>query len=192
MVKTVTGALVALMLLVDMNPLRAWLTAHPQYRPEPVATRLFRIRRFPDFRTTAAFVAENRAQHDIVLVLDSREVFNYLGDADYWIRSGVFEFQSYLDGTVIRDKYVDTPLLMSLEALKEVLARPGRKWLIASEDMIRTTQGLDAPLKEFLLAQRERAVYDGLDGATRVYLFPDPKPPVGGASLAPIGNGYRG
>ena len=167
-----TAVLVVMVLLVDMNPLRGWLTAHPEYRRDAPVERLFRIRGFPDFRTTAEFVAKNRRPDEPVLVLDSREVYNYLPETDYWVRSGVFEFQSYLDGDTIRDKYVDTPLLMSLEDLQRVLAEPGRKWLIGSERMIRTTAGLDEPLRRFLLGQRDLVVYEGLDQSTRVYLFP--------------------
>ena len=131
------------------------------------------MERYPDFATPAAYVKTQARPEDVVLVLDLREIYAYLGRADYWVRSAVYELQTYRDGDVLRDKYVATPLITDLEVLERTLnGRPGiRKWLIASDRMMARTSALSAEIKDFIRGQGRRVVYVGLDGSTKVYLF---------------------
>ncbi len=162
-----------LVLLVDLNPLRSWLITQRGHHNKGWLYQVFGMERYVDYATPAAYVKARARPEDVILVLDLREIYAYLGRADYWVRSAVYELQTYRDGNVLRDKYVATPLITNLEALERTFdERPDtRKWLIASDGMVANTRALSQDIKDFIPAQADRVVYVGLDRSTKVYLF---------------------
>src|SRR5690606_36605031 len=159
-------------LSVDLNPLRGWLVVQRDYLSEGPAYSAFGFETHPDYKTTAGFLASNASAEDLVIVLDSREYYNYLGRTDYWVRSAIYETQSYRRGGRLRDLYVATPLIMSAAELEELLEQPGRtKWLAASDSMLRTTAAVNDEIKSFIASRRDHVVYVARDGHTKVYRF---------------------
>ncbi len=165
--------LAGLVLVYDLNPLRGFLMTQRQHRNEGVAYGLFGMEGYPDYRTPAHYVRDHSSPEDAVLVLDSREIYAYLGRTDHWVRSARHELQTYYEGDVLRDKYVTTPLIMDVEKLQITLLSPGvgRSWLIASDWMMANTRAVSPEIKAFIRGQSDRVVYVGLDGSTKVYLF---------------------
>ena len=167
----ITGVLVAAILLTDLNPIRSALVTVRGYEQTALG-RVLSVPPFPDFKSPARFVRERAAPEDLVFVLDSREVYNYLGRADYWIYSERWEVQTYQSGDTIRDKFVDTPLIRDLNSLQEKLEQPGpRKWLIASDRMLARTSAISPEIKDFIAALDDKVAFTGDDRATKVYLF---------------------
>lgn len=167
-----TAVLALLVLGYDLNPLRGWLVTQRDYLNQGALYRAFDMVRYDDFKTPSAYVAEHASPDDTIIVLDSREIFNYLGRADYWVRTGVYEAQTYVRDGVRRDQYVATPLLMSLDALQRVLEAPiGTKWLIASDQMLSRSRAVDEEVRRFILEQDEHVVYVARDGDKKVYRF---------------------
>ena len=169
----VTMGLVAVILVSDLNPVRSWLVTVRGYQSTRLQQALS-VSPFPDFKTPAAFIRDNASARDLVFVLDSREIYNYLGRADYWIYSEYYEVQTYQTDDVIRDKYVSTPLIRDLATLQARLAAPAqRKWLVASETMPGYAEAISPEIRAFISSAADRVVYTGKDGATKVYLFDD-------------------
>ncbi len=167
-----TALLALLVLSFDLNPLRGWFVVARDYDSDGPAYRAFGLASYPDFQTTSAFIAEHAAEDDLIITPDSREYYNYLGKVDYWIRSGIYETQTYAEGGRLKDLYVGSPLLMSSEELEAVLAEPDRtKWLAASDESLGTTRAVSDDLKAFIRNSEHRVVYVGRDGATKVYRF---------------------
>jgi 4-amino-4-deoxy-L-arabinose transferase-like glycosyltransferase len=168
-----TVLLSMLVLAFDLNPLRAWLVTRQEHLNESAVYRAFDMESNRDFKAPAEFVASNATVEDLIIVLDSREYYNYIGRLDYWVRTSVYESQTYRgDDGRLRDRYVGTPLIMSVDELSEVLAAPQRrKWLIASDEMLRNTRAVTDDIKAFIFEQHERIVYVGRDGTTKVYRF---------------------
>jgi 4-amino-4-deoxy-L-arabinose transferase-like glycosyltransferase len=167
-----TALLVACVLAFDLNPLRGWLATQRDYLEEASLYRVFGMRRYADFATPASYLATNAASDDTILALEPREYYNYLGRLDYSVMSNSYEPETYDDAGTRRDLYIDTPLIMDLATLREVLNAPGKtKWLIASDTMIAGTRYLNDEMRSFLQSQREHAVYVGRDGVTQVYRF---------------------
>ena len=102
-----------------------------------------------------------------------REIYNYLGRADYWVYSERWEVQTYQTADdVIRDKFVATPLIRDLETLQARLSDPtSRKWLIVSDAMLKRTSAISPAIKEYIAGLGGQVAYTGLDGSTRVYLI---------------------
>lgn len=168
------GAILALLVLAfDLNPLRGALIANEGYRNDGRLSRFFGVGAYPDFKTPAAFVARHRAPGDIVIVLDSREMYAYLGHVDYWVTTGMYGTQTYERDGRLRDLYVATPLITSAGELAQTLAVPGRtKWLIASDAMLAATPAVDRETKELIRSRASHVVYVGRDGQSKVYRFP--------------------
>ena len=168
-----TAVLILLTLGFDLNPLRGWLVVQRDYLNDGLLYRAFGIERYDDFKTTAAFVRESAAPEDVILALDSREYFNYLGRLDYWVRSGTYENQAYLRDGTLHDLYVGTPLITGLDQLQTTLRHPKRtKWLIASDGVLGGQNSAVAQeIKDFIRSQQEHVVYVGRDGDRKVYRF---------------------
>jgi hypothetical protein len=130
------------------------------------------MQRYPDFKTAAGYVTANAAPRDVILALDPREHFNYVGRLDYSVMSGGYESSTYVDDGVRRDLYIATPLLTDLTALQRALRAPGRtKWLIADDAMLFDSASIDEPIRQFVQSQAERIVYVARDGTNKVYRF---------------------
>ncbi len=169
-----TAALAAMIVLTDLNPVRSWLVTVRGYQSTWLQQALS-VPPFPDFKTPAVYVRERATDEDLIFVLDSREIYNYLGRADYWVYSAYYEVQTYQTGNVIRDKYVSTPLIKDLQTLQGKLNQPGtRKWLIASDRMLAAGVGISPQIKDFISNLQDHVVYVGRDGANKVYMFDDP------------------
>ena len=167
-----TAGLVIIVLLSDLNPVRTWLATTRGYERTWLTQRLS-VPPFPDYKTPSAYVKAHAAPKDLIFVLDSREIYNYLGRADFWVYSDYYQVQTYqTDDQVIRDKYVSTPLIRDLPTLKDELATPDRrKWLVASDRMLAETPAISPEIKAFIGSLSGQVAYTGLDGATKVYLF---------------------
>jgi hypothetical protein len=168
----ITACMTAIILVSDLNPVRTWLVTTRGYE-RTWLMEVLSVPPFPDYKTPSAYVRENAAADDLIFVLDSREIYNYLGRADFWVYSGYYQVQTYqTDDQVIRDKYVSTPLIQDLHTLKAHLATPGkRKWLIASDRMLAETPAISPEIKAFINTLSRQVAYVGLDRATKVYLF---------------------
>ncbi len=168
----IAAGLLMLVLGYGLNPVRGLLVTDQDYRNRGFLYRAFALTSYPDFKTPAAYVAAHASPADTVVVLDSREIYNYLGRADYWVRDGVYDTQTYREDGRLHDLYVKTPLLMSAGALERVLSAPNRtKWLIASDSMLAHTKAVDGAIKRYIRGQEAHVVYVGRDGDTKVYRF---------------------
>jgi hypothetical protein len=75
----------------------------------------------------------------------------------------------------VRDLYVATPLIMSVDELEQTLHEPGRStWLVASDAMLAETRAVGDDIKRFIASQAAHVVYVGRDGETKVYRFSGP------------------
>jgi hypothetical protein len=161
-----------LVLTFDLNPLRGSLLTQRSYREDGVLYRLFGLARYPDYKTTADFVARSAAPQDAIVAFNGREYFNYIGRLDYWVQSSGYGTQTYDDAGTLRDLYVSTPLIADLDTLKDVLRAPGHtKWLIASDTWLPASRVVDEDIKHFVASHRDKIVYVGLDGRMSVYRF---------------------
>src|SRR5690606_16475720 len=112
----VTGALVAIILLTDMNPVRGWLVTQRGNAENPALYELFDVdRASPDYRSAAEFVAAHARADDKIVVFDCREIFNYLERLDYCVLSRTYLSgdqlkQIYIENDVRRDIYLSTPM----------------------------------------------------------------------------------
>jgi hypothetical protein len=168
-----TAMLVLLATAYDLNPLRGWLAVERAYSNQGAIYRTFGVTAYSDFKTTADYVARHAEPHDLIVTPDSREYYNYLGRVDFWLRSGRYEDQSYVDGGTRRDLYVDTPLVATLPELQTALSTPNRtKWVLASSRVLADPKAAVSPdIRAFLRAQEQRVVYVGLDRDRKVYRF---------------------
>src|SRR5690606_2245191 len=132
-----TALLVATTLAYDLNPVRGVLAVARQYSNPGPLYRAFGIERYTDFKTTAEYVALHARPQDLIVTPDSREYYNYLGRVDVWLRSSEFADQSYATDGVLRDLYVNTPLVATLDGLKSALGQPGTAWVLASSRDLR-------------------------------------------------------
>src|SRR5690606_28264844 len=113
----VTAALVAAVVVFDMNPLRSWLATQRAYVNEGRLYALFDLRGFRDFRSAASYIAEHARTNDLIIAFDCREYFNCLGRLDYCIVSRTYRegdelIQTYVDDGARRDLYLATPMIM--------------------------------------------------------------------------------
>jgi hypothetical protein len=169
----VTALLAVLVLGLDLNPVKGALLVQRDYRNDGPLYRFFGLTQYADFKTPAAYVTEHAGPGDAVIVLDSREMYSYLGRADYWVRTAIYDTQTYRTGETLRDLYVATPLLMSVDALESAVSTPARTtWLVASDAMLAETRAVGDDIKRFIGSQADHVVYVGLDGETKVYRFP--------------------
>jgi 4-amino-4-deoxy-L-arabinose transferase-like glycosyltransferase len=167
----VTFIIIAFLLMTDLNPAQAWYLTQREYGKNSFLYGMVNLNYYPDQKTPALYVKENLKDNDLVIVLDSREQFNYIGRADYWVRTDIYDRQVYLNEGELHDIYVGTPLITSLEELKRVLKQNSNRriWLVASSRMLSSTQALNRDIKDFIKSQSEKVVYVGQDEATKVY-----------------------
>ena len=169
----ISGLLLLVVLSVDLNPLKSWLSTERRYYESGSFFNWFDLDYYPDKKTPAIFVKNRLQASDIVIVLDAREQYNYIGRADYWIGSAFYDFQTYLDNGQQRDMYVGTLMITSLQELKRILLENGDKriWLVASSRMLRRTRTVSADIVNFIQRLDSYVVYVGKDQQTKVYLL---------------------
>jgi hypothetical protein len=168
-----TPVLALAVLLFDLNPLRGFLVTERDYRETGTLYRAFRLGRHPDFKAVAAYIGEHADAKDAIVAFDPREIYYYIGRLEYSVQTSGYESQSYVDADgTLRDLYLSTPVLTSLEELRAVLGEPGRtKWLIVREGWVRRSPRVADDMKAFVQSQAARVVYAGRDGSTKVYRF---------------------
>jgi hypothetical protein len=168
-----TAALVLLAVMYDLNPVRGLLAIEREYANDGTLYRTFGMTAYSDFKTTADYVAQHASPGDLIVTPDSREYYNYLGRVDLWLRSDRYAGQSYAQDGVLRDLYVGTRVVTTLEELKKALAKPNStKWVLASSSVLERSQAAVAPeIRDFLLNAESHVVYVGRDRDRKVYRF---------------------
>lgn len=169
---------VTLIAVLGVNPAAAVLTSARDYSEQSFPYPLLGLASYDDFKTTAAYVSAHREPGDIILVLDPREFWNYIGEVDYWIRSVNFESQTYLQQGRARDLYVGIPVLHDVDDVRAAIAgREGKSaWILFSRARVARTPSLSPELRTFLLNLEDRSVYEGRDRQTVVIQVTDRLP----------------
>jgi hypothetical protein len=138
---------------------------------------------YPDHKGAAAFIrARHLGPHDIVLAEDPLQQTYYLGHIDFWLtaRYAAAQFVREGDDGIIREIYVDAPVVGSGAELEALLDKPGRGsvYVIGSgEDAAsRRTYFRGLGIQEVLDSPRFRVVYNGRDdGLTKIWEAPPPQ-----------------
>ncbi len=169
----VTGVALLIVLSFDLNPVKTWLSTQRDYYEPSSFIKPLDLDYYPDHKTPALYVKDRLSDDDIVIVLDAREQYNYIGRTDYWIRTAIYETQTYLERGQLRDLYVGTPLITSLQELRRIIRRYGdrRIWLIASSRKLRRTKAVSADIVRFIDGLSKHVVYVGKDRVSNVYLL---------------------
>jgi hypothetical protein len=167
----VTGTwIIAAIAIVGVNPLGAVLTSARHYTESEFPYPALGLDQYVDFKTPAQFVAERIRKDDLVLVMDPREYWNYLGRVDYWIRSTDYESQTYQDRGRARDLYLGIPLIHSLEELEAAITNHsgGNVWILYSKARLARTPSISPEIKTYLAGLSGHIVYTGHDEQTIV------------------------
>jgi len=138
------------------------------------------FRLMPDHQAPANYVQSQRVENDIVIVVDWLAQRNYLGRADYWLRSDAFAYQSYHDDQKYFDIYTGTQVVPSVEALQKIIAERAtrRVWIITASPNTETQLHLSAAMLNFLDTLKSDIVFTGRDKKSFVYLLPAPIRPT--------------
>jgi hypothetical protein len=171
-----SGALtVAILFIVGVNPVGAVLTSARDYKETDFPYAVLGLDEYTDFKTPAGFVRDDLKDDDIIMVLDPREYWNYIGRVDYWIRSTNYESQTYQDRGRARDLYLGIPVIHNVDEVKSILDdRAGRTvWILLSKTHLDRTSSISDDLKEYLNSLGDRIVYVGRDGQTVVIRITD-------------------
>jgi hypothetical protein len=157
----------------DLNPLRSWLSTDRGYYESGVLFKRFRLDHYPDHKTTAKYVKDRLRDEDVVIVMDWMQQSYYVGNVDYWIRTGQFERTTYRDNGTLRDIYNGVPVIRSLHELKSVLNANAtrRRWIITSSEGMSKLTKVSAGIVQFLENSSGEQVYLGRDQRSKVYLF---------------------
>ena len=166
---------VATIAIIGVNPFAAVLTSARDYTETTFPFTSLGLDSYEDFKTPAAYVSDRLQDDDIVLVLDPREFWNYIGRVDYWIRSSNYESQTYLVRGRALDNYLGVPLLHSKDEVEAAIAgRNGNNaWILFSRTRLARTPWISADLKAYLNSLDDRIVYVGRDRQTVVIRITD-------------------
>lgn len=171
----VTVLLGATVLTFDFNPVRSWLVATNTH--DSTALHVGGVQAFRDFRGASEHVLSEAGERDLLIAFDCREYYNYLGRLDYCIMSGTYRdgdelIQTYVDRGELRDLYIGTPMITSVEQLEQVMSTTrGETWVLASDRISDEDEGVDPTFVEYLERQRDHVHHVALDGVTRVWRF---------------------
>ncbi len=166
---------VATIAIIGVNPFAAVLTSARDYTETTFPFTSLGLDSYEDFKTPAAYVSDRLQDDDIVLVLDPREFWNYIGRVDYWIRSSNYESQTYLVRGRALDNYLGIPLLHSDDEVEAAIAgRNGNNaWILFSRTRLARTPWISVDLKAYLNSLDDRIVYVGRDRQTVVIRITD-------------------
>ena len=169
------AVIVALIAILGVNPATALLTSTRGYSETSFPYPFLGLDSYDDFKTPAAYVSSHMQEGDVILVLDPREIWNYIGKADYWIRSNDFDSQTFRKDGRAHDLYVGIPVLHSVDDVELAIAgRAGTNaWIIFSKPRMARTPSLSPDLKSFLGGLEENIVYTGNDRQTVVIRIHD-------------------
>ncbi len=166
---------VATIAIAGVNPFAAVLTSARDYTETTFPYTSLGLDSYDDFKTPAAYVSDHLQDDDIVLVLDPREYWNYIGRVDYWIRTSNYESQTYQERGRALDRYLGIPLLHSEDEVKAVLA--GRNaWILFSRARLAQTSWISSELKLYLNSLDDHVVYVGRDRQTVVIQITNQSP----------------
>lgn len=162
--------LVAAISIAGVNPAKAFLTSARDYSETAFPFPFLGLDEYEDFATPAAYVREHMQDNDLILVLDPREFWNYIGRVDYWIRSTNYEEQTYLDAGRAHDRYLGIPLLHSEDEVSAVVAahNGANVWILLSRARLAQTPAISSGLKSYLSSLDDSIVYVGRDQQTVV------------------------
>jgi hypothetical protein len=129
-----------------------------------------------DQQTVGQFVRMNLRPGDVVLAMHMVFQYIYAGKVDGWLFSGgpgTWDAGEFVNGKW-RDFYLGVPWIRSAEALQDLIGRSLEKnkrvWVIGSPSEERLDH-INRGLRDFLLDNRNRVLWVGKDGVSRVYLF---------------------
>ena len=127
---------------------------------------------YPDERSTAHYVADNRRPGDRVVAMNWLSYAAYAGPADFWLRTSHYENQSYRDGDDLRDTYTGAVLLPDLAALRRAAQAPGKRtWVVTSALELERGVRITPDIVDWLAQHDGQVVHTAGDGVGRVYLF---------------------
>ena len=169
---------VATIAIAGVNPIAAILTSDRDYTETTFPYTALGLDRYDDFKTPAAYVSDHLQDDDIILVLEPREYWNYIGRVDYWLRTSNYESQTYQERGRAYDRYLGIPVLHSSDEVRAMLAghNRGSVWILFSRDKLARTPWVSADLKAFLNGLDDHIVYVGRDGQTVVVRLADRTP----------------
>jgi hypothetical protein len=167
--------IVAAIAIIGVNPLGAAPTSARDYTESEFPYRVLGLEHYVDFKTPAEFVIERMRQDDLVLVIDPREYWNYLGRVDYWIRSTDYESQTYQDHGRARDLYLGIPLIHGLEELEATINNHAGQnvWILFSKERLARTPSITPDIKTYLTDLSGHIAYTGRDQQTVVIRLAD-------------------
>lgn len=155
------------------GPVAVWAVVEREHGVPHGLAASFKLPFHPDFRTPAAYVRENRdPTRELLITLQPREFYPYLGDIDYWLTAHAFEteFHAYAKGQARRDMYVDVPIVSTLDDLRAIIAGSSATvWILASDEVVASRDVLTEDIAAYIDGLRGHIVYTGLDGDMRVY-----------------------
>ncbi len=166
---------VAAIAIAGVNPVAAFLTSKRDYTETSFPYPSLGLDSYDDFKTPAAYVSDRLQDDDIILVLDPREYWNYIGRVDYWIRTSNFESQTYQQRGRALDRYLGIPLVHSYAELQDIVAeRSGNNvWILFSKRRLNLTPSVSADIKTYLNSLDDQIVYVGRDQQTVVIRLTD-------------------
>jgi hypothetical protein len=173
--KRVAFMAMAAFMVVGVHPAAAVLTSTRDYAESSYFYSLYGLDTYDDFKTPAEYVRSRLDEDDIILVMDSREYWNYIGRVDYWIRSDNFERQTYRLQGQAYDRYLGVPVVSTESQLAAIIGdnRGGDTWIIFSQSRLSQTRWISPGLKAYLKNLDDHIVYKGLDGQTVVVRIPN-------------------
>lgn len=157
--------------LVALNPVRTWMATQRSYSESGPLYRAWDLAQYPDFKTTGEYVRQQAGPDDIIIALESREYFNYIGRLDYWLWDSDERAQTYYDDGVFRDLYIGVPVIEELSQLESIVNGPrtGAVWILFSRDFLERTDWVPAEIKHWLRSLPVMPAYVGQDGVSVVY-----------------------
>jgi hypothetical protein len=173
--KVVYPWVVATIAIAGVNPIAAVLTSDRDYTEKSFPYTTLGLDRYDDFKTPAAYVSDHLQSGDIILVLDPREYWNYIGRVDYWLRSSNYVSQTYQERGRAFDRYLGIPLLHSSDEVRAIVdgRTGGGVWILFSQERLARTPWVSADLKAYLNGLDDHIVYVGRDEQTVVIRLAD-------------------
>jgi len=163
-------ATVAVIAIAGVNPVAAALTSARDYKATAIPYSWVGLDEYDDFATPSEYVRDRLQEGDLILVLDPREYWNYIGRVDYWIWSDNYQSQTYMKDGRAHDLYLGIPVLHSRDAVESIINsyHDGDIWILFSKARLARTRWISADLKQYLNELENEIVYVGRDEQTVV------------------------
>jgi 4-amino-4-deoxy-L-arabinose transferase-like glycosyltransferase len=169
----VNTLLLIVVMIIDLNPAKTWYATQLHYGDNKVFFGLLKLGHYGDNKTTTSFVKDHLQDEDIVIVIDAREIYNYLGKADYWIATEEQLEQTYQKDGKLWDLYVGARYVTDLEELRSIVEENSkhRVWFIASSQRLADPFEVKPEVAHYIEELANHIVYVGKDQDTMVYLL---------------------